>query len=193
MLILEGAREKGRHTVVHVYETQSGRLAIASKFGHRHLEDAQDIAPTVDGRIFVLDQSHYDGRKCVREFSAENSPQLVRSFDVHPDSVALTFNSSTNHIVIVSATQKGKPYCEKVSIYQLSGLDYQTPVFSLELQEYEVTNIPKQNIVVTATERIAIVLESIGTTERTEQARKFWLPRKHNTCERKTMGRVVVV
>ena len=196
VLILEGARQRGRHAVVEVYEAREGRFQ--KSFGHRHLEDAQDIAASKDGRIFVLDQSHHKGRKYVREFSGDHEPQLVRSFEVDVDSVALTFDSATNHIVVVSASQKGSVYCEKVSIYQLSGLDYQTPMFSMELQEYEVTSIPKQNIVVTATGRIAVVLESIGTkqeqVETTEQARNFLLAkRRTRKCGGEPMGKVIVV
>lgn len=196
LLILEGRRERGRHAVIEVYKAQGGRFE--KSFGHRHLEDAQDIAASKDDRIFVLDQSHHNGRKCVREFTGDSEPQLVRSFEVDVDSVALTFDSVTNHIVVVSASQKGSVYCEKVSIYQLSGLDYQTPVSSMELQEYEVKSIPKQNIVVTATGRIVVVLESIGTKqeqkETTEQTRNFLLAKRRTTkCRGESMGKVIVV
>jgi len=158
VLILEGPR--GYHARVELYKTEGSFLGT---FGGRILEDAQDIDAANDGRIFVLDKSHHSGHKFVREFSAdERSP--LRRFDVDADSVALTFDSVSEHVVIISASFVKNVYCEKVSIYSLSRNDYQRPVHFMELDEKcEVVSIPNQNVVVTATGRIAIVLERVNT------------------------------
>jgi len=158
VLVLEGPR--GYHARVELYKTEGSFLGT---FGGRILEDAQDIDAANDGRIFVLDKSHHSGHKFVREFSAdERSP--LRRFDVDADSVALTFDSVSEHVVIISASFVKNVYCEKVSIYSLSRNDYQRPVHFMELDEKcEVVSIPNQNVVVTATGRIAIVLERVNT------------------------------
>ena len=156
VLVLEGPR--GNHARVERYNTEGSFLGT---FGGRILEDARDIDAAKDGRIFVLDKSQHSERKFVREFSAdERSPP--RKYDVDADSVALTFDSVSQHVVIISASFVKTAYCERVSIYSLSDNDYLRRVHFMELDE-KCEVVPNQNVVMTATGRIAIVLERGNT------------------------------
>lgn len=191
VLVLEGAR--GLHAIVEVYDSEG---LFVTFFGGRILEDSQDIVAANDGRIFVLDKCHRSGHKSVREFSAEKTP--LRSFDVDIDSVALTFDSASEHVIIVSASfvTRKQAYCERVSIYKPPcDKGYQRPVRSMELDEVcEVVNIPNQNIAVTTTGRIAVVVERINAPHGNEKGRKLSSPKRQCSIhEEEPRGRVIVV
>lgn len=142
VLVLEGGKDE--HAIVETYNAEAGTFVCC--LGDRVLMDAQDVTAASNGHVYVLDKFHDDDAgKCVHEFSGER--KLVRSFGVDPDSVAIAFDETNEHIVIVSSFYdlENCRFEQNVSVYDSRSIvSDNSYIDSKLLRTYEVDagNIP---------------------------------------------------